>query len=57
MRLSAPKFIVFLLSVVLVAAAVVSKFFFDIPVVDGNEFWFALGGYVLLMLGNMLKGF
>jgi len=59
MRLSAPRFITFLISTLLVALAVVSLFVPavpEIPYVTGNERWFILAGYLLLWLGTLFPG-
>jgi hypothetical protein len=55
MNLSAPKVVVFLISLVLVALAVVSLYT-RIPFVSLNAFWVAIAGYVLLALGVTMKG-
>lgn len=55
MRLSAPSFPVFLISLILAVAAVASRFT-TVPIVDGYAFWFVVGAYVLLVLGNILRG-
>ena len=56
MKLNAPKKNIFIVSVILAALAVVATFV-AIPFVTVNAFWFLVVGYVLLMLGNILKGF
>ena len=56
MKLSAPKQIVFLISLILAIIAVVSHFV-GIPFVSLYQFWILLAGYVLLALGVVLKGF
>lgn len=55
MNLSAPKAITFVLSLLLVALAVVSRYT-PIPQVTPNAFWIAIIGYVLLVLGVTMKG-
>lgn len=55
MKLSPPTFPVFLISLVLTGLAVASLYT-PIPIVAGHAFWFAVGGYVLLALGNILRG-
>ena len=57
MRLSAPKFITFLLSTVIFALGIVSQFFTTLPYVSGNEMWFFIVGYALLWIGTLMKGF
>jgi len=53
--LNAPKQIIFIVSLVLVAAAVMGTLV-AIPFVSANAFWIAVVGYVLLALGVALKG-
>jgi threonine/homoserine/homoserine lactone efflux protein len=55
MNLSAPKVITFLLSLICVALAIVSRYT-PIPQVTPNAFWVAIIGYVLLLLGVTMKG-
>ena len=57
MKLSPPTKIVFWLSTILAVLGIVSQLLVKIPVVSGNEFWFVAAGFVLLWLGNALKGF
>ena len=54
MMLSPPKKIVFYISVLL---AVVGLVAFFVPAIEAYSFWLVLVGYVLLALGNILKGF
>lgn len=57
MKLSAPKGIVFLISLILVALAVLCQLdVVNVPFVNDNRFWVAAAGYILLMLGCMFKG-
>jgi hypothetical protein len=56
MNLSAPKQIIFIIAVVLAVLSLVSAKVTSIPVVSGHEYWFLLGGFVLLALGNLVKG-
>ncbi len=56
MNLSAPKQVVFLVAVILAVLSVVSAKVTSIPVVSGHEYWFLLGGFVLLTIGNLVKG-
>ncbi len=53
--LNAPKQIVFIISLVLVAAAVMGALV-AIPFVSAYAFWIAVIGYVLLAAGVALKG-
>ena len=59
MKLSAPKFIVWLLALILAALAIVSKYF-SIPVVGSfvkqYDFWVMTAAYGLLFLGTLFKG-
>jgi hypothetical protein len=54
MTLSPPKKVVFYISVLL---AVVGLIGFFMPAIEPYSFWILLVGYVLLALGNVLKGF
>lgn len=56
MKLSAPKKIVWILSIVLVVLGIIG-FFITIPFVTGYAFWFVAVGWFLLFLGTSLKGF
>lgn len=56
MKLSAPKQVVFLIAVILAVLSLVSAEFRSIPVVAGHEYWFMVGGFALLALGNLVKG-
>ncbi|MEO1199269.1 MAG: hypothetical protein AAFX39_08545 [Pseudomonadota bacterium] len=57
MRLSAPTLPIFVISLVLAVLALIQTLgVVSIPVVAGNAIWFALAGYVVLAIGNLLKG-
>ena len=56
MRLTPPKNIVFIISLILVIISLVSKFI-TIPFVTEYQYWIMLVGYVLLGLGVAIKGF
>lgn len=56
MRLTPPKKIVFWISVILAVVGLVASFV-TIPFLSGIAFWLVLVGYVLLFLGNTVKGF
>ncbi len=56
MKSNAPSRIVWILSLILGALAVISKYV-DIPYVSPYKFWVLLAGLVLLLLGTLLKGF
>ncbi len=55
MNLSAPKVVIFLISLIIVALAVVSRYT-PIPQITPNAFWVAIIGYLLLVLGVTMKG-
>ena len=55
MNLSAPKQVIFLLSLLIVALAVIGRFTL-IPYVTPNAFWVAIVGYLLLVAGVTTKG-
>ena len=59
MKLSAPKNIVFIISVVLIIVGVIVQLTSLIPVAvaGGLGFWIVTAGGVLLSLGVLLKGF
>ncbi|MCJ7772551.1 MAG: hypothetical protein MUP22_05395 [Desulfobacterales bacterium] len=56
MKLTPPTKNVFLLSTVVAAVGLVAKFV-AVPFVSANAFWFVVVGFVLLWLGNAMKGF
>lgn len=56
MRLTPPTKNVFWISVVLAVLGLLGAFA-SIPFVSANAFWFVVVGYVLLFLGNTMKGF
>ena len=58
MRLNPPSVLIFLASVVLAALALVTKLGF-IPMpryLPHQEFWLAIMAYMMLMIGNMVRG-
>lgn len=59
MKLSAPKFLVWLLALILAALAIVSKYA-AIPYVGDfvkqYDFWVMTAAYGLLLLGTLFKG-
>ena len=61
MRLSAPKKVVFIISVILIILGLIGWFITlkgDIPTFIHNySFWLTFAGGVLVSLGCMLKGF
>lgn len=58
MRLNPPTLALFLVSVVLGALALVSKLgFVPIPrFLPHQEFWLAITAYMVLMVGNVVRG-
>jgi hypothetical protein len=56
MQLNPPTRLVFYLSLVFAAVGLIANFVV-IPVLSGIAFFLVLIGYVLLFLGNTLKGF
>ncbi len=58
MRLNPPTIIIFLISFVLAALAMITKLGF-IPVpryLPHQEFWLSITAYLTLMVGNLVKG-
>ena len=59
MKLSAPKFIIWLLALILAALAIASNYI-SIPVVGSfvkqNDFWVMTAAYGLMFLGTIFKG-
>jgi len=56
MQLNAPTKVVFVLSCVLAVLALVASFV-TIPFVSANAFWVLFVAFVLLVAGNVFKGF
>lgn len=56
MKLNAPKKIVWMISTIIAVVSVVSLYI-SIPVVSAHAFWFMGVAWLLLFLGNVLKGF
>jgi hypothetical protein len=57
MVLKAPGIVTFILSIVLTVCVLVVKFFgAQIPLIQGNEFWFLLLAQLILMLGCIMRG-
>jgi len=56
MKLSPPTKLVFWISVILAALGIIGSLV-SVPVVSGFALWLVVIGYVLLFLGNVLKGF
>ena len=57
MKLTAPKQIVFIISVCLLILGLIGVLAGTIPVLSPFGFWFTFAGGVLLSLGVLLKGF
>ena len=53
MKLNAPKKVTFWIAV---ALAILGLLFFFIPFVGVAAFWLLLIGFIVLMLGNLVKG-
>ena len=56
MQFNAPTTIAFVISLVLAALALLSLVLY-IPLISPNAFWFMAAAWVVLALGNILKGF
>lgn len=56
MKLSAPKQFTFWLAVILAALGLLAKLAV-ITLLAPYAFWLVVAGFVILMLGNMVKGF
>lgn len=57
MKLSQPKKNVFWIATAFAAIGIIGELVPNIPFISTNSFWFAAVGFVLLWLGNVLKGF
>ena len=55
MKLSAPKVITWWIALILAGLGFIGHFV-NIPVATMYQYWFVLAGYVLLMLGTLVKG-
>jgi len=56
MKLTPPKNIVFIISLILVIISLVAHFI-NIPFLTAYQYWIMLVGYILLGLGVAIKGF
>ena len=57
MVLKAPGILTFMLSVILVVVAFITKFFgATIPVISGHEFYVLLAAHLFLVIGCMIRG-
>lgn len=52
-----PNILTFLIAVVLVVVAVLSRFGDVMPMISGQEFWLLLAANVLFILGTVTRGF
>lgn len=57
MRLTPPTRVVFVISTILAAAALISVYVSRLPIVGGNEFLTLAIAFILLWLGVALKDF
>ena len=55
MNLSPPTTVVFIVSLILAALAVIGKFA-AIPFITDHGFWVAILAYVVLAVGNLFRG-
>lgn len=58
MRLNPPTVFIFLISLLMAVAAIASaQGFVDIPsIVTAQDFWLAISAYVVLAIGNLVRG-
>lgn len=56
MKLSAPTYVTFIIAVVLAVIALIGALVKTIPFVSAYAFWILLVGFIVLVLGVMLKG-
>lgn len=56
MKLSAPTFLTFIIAVVLAVLALLGMLIPSLPFVSTYAFWILLVGFVVLVLGVMLRG-
>jgi uncharacterized membrane protein (DUF485 family) len=56
MSLSPPTTVVFVVSIILAALAIIGKFVM-IPVITDQGFWVAVLAYIILACGNIFRGF
>jgi len=58
MRLNPPTVFVFFISLVLAVTAIISKLgYISIPgFIPHQSFWLAIGAYIFLMIGNLVRG-
>lgn len=58
MRLNPPTLVIFLISFILAALALIMKMgFVGVPrYLPHQEYWLAMSAYLVLMIGNVVKG-
>lgn len=56
MQLSAPTFVVFLISLVLAVLGVLPLIGIALPIIGAHPTWLLLAGYVVLLVGVLFKG-
>ncbi|MDR2900931.1 MAG: hypothetical protein LBV20_05385 [Treponema sp.] len=56
MRLSSPRQLTFLISLILIIVGIVTFFVRDISFFDNQAFWLTFAGGALLSLGCLIKG-
>ncbi len=58
MRLTPPTNLTFLISILLAILAIVGQFVQGVSIyIPVSTFWVAIAAYVVLMLGNLVRGF
>ena len=55
MKLSEPKVVTFWIAVILAVLGVLA-FLGTIPGLSGSAFWLVVAGFIVLALGNLMKG-
>ncbi len=56
MNIHRPSRVVFIISTILAAAAIISHYVASLPIVGGNEFLVLTLAFILLWLGVVLRG-
>ncbi len=56
MKLSAPKKVTFWVAVVVAVVGVIASLV-TVPVLSGFAFWLVVIAFIILLLGNLVKGF
>jgi hypothetical protein len=57
MRINRPTRVVFIVATILAVLALISYYVASLPIVGGNEFLVLAIAFILLWLGNVLRGF